>query len=230
MRFWAQAVLACCVLAAAPAVAQQSLLGNTGTSGTDAAPQPLGPQPLGPPVAVPPAPPMAPAAPMAPAPVVISPSPPPGLVQTTVPPPNDDSGAAPADNSQPAAAQPDAAAPATAPAPVPSTAESTPPPLTNDWVPQKSAALGILDKVDGSTAAVTIPVGGQSTIGDLLVNVLACDSRPTGEIPDDAIFVSIQPVVQSDGGPIFRGWMLRSIPGAAVVGDASETFRVVGCD
>jgi hypothetical protein len=62
-----------------------------------------------------------------------------------------------------------------------------------------------------------------------LVNVLACDSRPAGELPDDAIFVSIQPVVQSDGGPIFRGWMLRSLPGAAVVGDASETFRVAGC-
>jgi len=230
MRFWATAVLACCVLTAAPAVAQQSLLGNTGSPGSDSAPQPVTTQDLGPPVAVPPAPPIAPAAPVAPAPVVVSPSAPPGLVQTTIPPPNDDSGAAPTDNSQPDTTQPGAAPAAPTPAPVPSTADSTPPPPTNDWVPQKSAALGILDKVDGSTAAVTIPVGGQSTIGDLLVNVLACDSRPTGEIPDDAIFVSIQPVVQSDGGPIFRGWMLRSIPGAAVVGDASETFRVVGCD
>jgi len=59
--------------------------------------------------------------------------------------------------------------------------------------------------------------------------VLACVSRPSAEVPDDAIFVSIQPVVESDGGPIFRGWMLRSLPGATVVGDASETFRVVGC-
>ena len=98
--------------------------------------------------------------------------------------------------------------------------------------------------------------------------MLACRTRPPGEIPDDAIFVSIQPVAtgatgtasaapppgatladdssadggpappgQSDstragaaaGAPIFRGWMIRSIPGATVVGDASETLRVVSC-
>jgi hypothetical protein len=216
MRVWAAVLLACGLLVA-PAWAQQSLLGNTGTASGAAAAD------LGPPVAVPPAPPIAPAAPSAPAPVVVSPSAP-GLVQTPVPPANADSGTAPpADNSQPDGT---ASSPA---APVPSTADSMPPPPNNDWVSDKTASLGILDMVDGSTAAVTIPVGGQSTVGDLLVNVLACDSRPAGELPDDAIFVSIQPVVQSDGGPIFRGWMLRSLPGAAVVGDASETFRVAGC-
>jgi len=229
MRLRLPAMLAACLLAAAPAAAQQSLLGNTGPDTQDAAPQPLGSQDLGPPVAVPPAPPITPAAPAAPTPVVIGPPAPPGQVQTQMPPANADSGnPAPVDNAQPGAP---GAAPAPAPGPsVPSTADSMPPPATNDWVPQKTASLGILDKVDGSTAALTIPVGGQSSVGDLLVDVLACVSRPAGEVPDDAVFVSIQPVVQSDGGPIFRGWMLRSIPGATVVGDASETFRVVGCD
>lgn len=238
MRKLAAAVLGFgLIAAAAPAGAQQSLLGNTGPATQD----------LGPPVAVAPAPPIAPAAPDAPAPQVIAPPAPPGLVQTPVPPDNADSGSPPPDGTAPdnsapspapaglppAAAAPGAAAApaviATAPAAVPSTADSTPPPFTNDWVPQKTAALGVLDKVDGSTAAITIPVGGQATIGDLLVDVLACESRPAGEIPDDVIFVSIQPEVQSDGGPIFRGWMLRSLPGATVVGDASETFRVTGC-
>jgi len=224
MRVWAPVLLAYGLLAA-PAWAQQSLLGNTGTAAD-----------LGPPVAVPPAPPIAPGAPSAPEPVVVSPSAP-GLVQTPVPPANADSGTAPpADNTQPdgsapSPATPGAAAPGAAAqaAPVPSTADAMPPPPSNDWVSDKSASLGILDKVDGSTAAVTIPVGGQSTVGDLLVNVLACDSRPVGELPDDAIFVSIQPVVQSDGGPIFRGWMLRSAPGASFVGNAGQTFRVAGC-
>jgi len=224
MRFTAATIFALGLLAAAaPALAQQSLLGNTGPAPAD----------LGPPVAVPPAPPIAPAAPSAPAapaPVVIGPPPPPGLVQTPMPPDNADSGAPPATGTPPDGTAAAPAATAAAPAaPVPSTADSMPPPVANDWVPQKTAALGILDKVDGSTAAVTIPVGGQSTVGDLLVDVLACESRPPGELPDDAIFVSIQPVVQSDGGPIFRGWMLRSLPGATVVGDASETFRVTGC-
>jgi hypothetical protein len=28
---------------------------------------------------------------------------------------------------------------------------------------------------------------------------------------------------------LYKGWMVRSTPGATVVGDAGETFRVVDC-
>jgi hypothetical protein len=176
--------------------------------------------------------------------------PPPGLVQTPLPPANSDAGAAnsaPVDNGQPAAAPPPGPPPAgqaaaTPPtAAVPDTSASLPPPLDNAWVPEHTAEIGILDKVDGGASTVSVPVGGQTVVGDLQINVLACESRPPTDVPDDAIFVAIQPAngqaappaaEASGSGPdaaLFRGWMVRSVPGATVVGDGSETLRVVGC-
>jgi hypothetical protein len=187
----------------------------------------------------------------APLPQVVTPQPaPPGLVQTPVPPVNADTGQAgtdgtASDNGTPVT--PDAAAtapvtPGTPAATAPDTASSTPPPPANTWLPEHNAQIGLLDKVDGGASTVSIPVGGQTDAGDLRISVLACATRPPGEIPDDAVFVSIQPVPTgasgtapanpsgtTEGAPIFRGWMVRSIPGAAVVGDASETLRVVSC-
>jgi hypothetical protein len=257
-------------LAAFPAAAvAQSMLGNSGQSGTTDQNT----------VVVPPAPPMVPAAPAAPMPQVITPqSVPPGLVQTPLPPPNMDNGQAGTDGTAPddnaAADMPTAVSPAAPtgnapaasapgvaaipPAAAPDTAASTPPPPANDWLPAHTAEIGLLDKVDGGASTVSIPVGGQTNAGDLQINVLACVTRPPGEIPDDALFVSIQPLpgaaaatasaapaatasaapaatdaqdgsADAAGGPIFRGWMVRSIPGATVVGDASETLRVVSC-
>jgi len=254
----------------------QSMLGNAG--GTDQNT-----------VAVPPPPPIVSAPLPASMPQVVTPQPPsqpPGLVQTPVPPANMDNGQNPPDGtaqdngapnaatpmtpdaSQTAPVTPGQTAPAmTAPAPVPSTASSTPPPPSNNWVPEHTAQIGLLDKVDGGASTVSIPVGGETDAGDLRISVLACETRPPGEIPDDAIFVSIQPVATgatgtasaapppggtpadvtasggpappgegestqagaASGAPIFRGWMVRSIPGATVVGDASETLRVVSC-
>jgi hypothetical protein len=253
----------------------QSMLGNTG-GGSDQTT-----------IAVPPAPPIVSAPLSAPMPqVVTSPPAPPGMVQTPVPPANMDNGenppdgtaadngaqAAPApvipDASQTAPVVPDQTAPAVTTSASPTnTASSTPPPPANNWVPQHTAQIGLLDKVDGGASTVAIPVGGQTNAGDLQISVLACVTRPPGEIPDDAVFVSIQPVATgatgtastapppggtpadattsggpappgedqtapagaTSGAPIFRGWMVRSIPGATVVGDASETLRVVSC-
>jgi hypothetical protein len=166
-------------------------------------------------VVVPPAPPIA-SAPAAPAPIVQTPSatPPPGLVQTTMPPVTPDN-TAPAVNADTGAATAVPAPPDAAPPPPP-------------WAMGKVATLGVLDKVDGGTSQVTIPVGGQAAVGDLQVNVLACATRPAGQIPDTAIYLSAQ-ANGAAGAPLYHGWMLRSAPGAAVVGDASETFRVINC-
>lgn len=215
------------------------------------------------PVVIPPAPPIV-ASPPTQLPTVVPEAQPPGLVETPVPPANADTGQANNGDGQPAVsapattpaagtqAAPEAGQPAggspAAPVP-PDTASSTPPPVPNNWVPEHTAELGILDKVDGGANTVTIPVGGQATAGDLQISVLACVARPPDEVPDDAVFVAIQPANSAsapagaatpgaaapsgDGGgpsgPLFRGWMVRSIPGAAVVGDASETLRVVNC-
>ncbi len=218
---------------------------------------------------VPPAPPIA-AAPIAPpAPVAPTPpAPPPGLVQTPIPPgpvvpeqappdygvPNSGApaeeppaGAVPptAPPALPAVIVPGSPAPAGPPgaAPVPPPAPAPPdvaPVIPNDWVQGKVATLGVLNKVDGSTTQVSIPVGGQSHVGDLQVSVQACATRPPDQLPDTAIFLTVQGATPSSdvagtgGVPVFgttlyRGWMVRSDPGATVVGDGGEMFRVVNC-
>jgi hypothetical protein len=166
-------------------------------------------------VVVPPAPPIVATPPATLPPQAASPPPsqvettPSGLVQTPTPPANADSGTGTAST-----AAPD---------------DSLPPQLPSSWVSEKTADLGVLNKVDGSTSSVAIPVGGQANIGDLTVSVMACVTRPPDQIPDAAIFVAAQSAAADNGTPAYRGWMVRSAPGAAVVGDASETFRVIGC-
>jgi len=160
---------------------------------------------------VPPAPPIV-SAPIAPtAPVAPAAPPPPGLVQTPVPPDNTDTG-------QTATTAPPAAPAAPDVAPVPD----------NTWLPGKTATLGVLDEVDGGATQLDIPVGGQAAAGDLQISVQACVSRPAGDIPDTAIYITVQASANA-ATPLFRGWMVRSTPGATVVGDAGETFRVIGC-
>ncbi|HVE23020.1 MAG TPA: DUF2155 domain-containing protein [Acidocella sp.] len=194
--------------------------------------------PLAPPIVAAPPAPVTPAAPVAP--------PPPGLVQTPVPPP----AAVPAP--VPSTPAPETAVPGMGPTPAPSVPgapagaapgttattgapAASPPPdalpvIPNDWVPGTKVTLGVLNEVDGGTSEVSIPVGGQSQIGDLQVSVQACDTRPPTELPDAAIFLTVtQEAGSNAGATLYRGWMLRSEPGATVVGDASETFRVVGC-
>jgi hypothetical protein len=136
---------------------------------------------------------------------------PPGLVQAPTPPMNTDGAAA----NQAAAPSPPA--------------QTTPPQPPNTWVAGTTAKLGVLNKVDGSVSAVSIPVGGQANIGDLTVNVLACFNRPANQIPDTAIFLNAQSTNADPAVPTYRGWMVLSAPGAAVVGDAGETFRVIAC-
>jgi len=166
-------------------------------------------------LAVPPPPPIMAAPPSAPADVQPAAPAPPGLVQTPVPPANSDTGAPPSDN---------------AAGSTPSTNNAaTTMPMSNNWVPGKTAEIGVLDRVDGGVANLNIPVGGQATSGDLTISVLACVMRPDSDIADAAIFVNVQSTANNAGPPIFHGWMVRSIPAATVVGDSSETLRVANC-
>jgi len=169
-------------------------------------------------IVIPPAPPIV-SAPQAPAPPP-APEVPPAQVQSqTLPavPPGQTGATQPASSAAPAAnTQP----------PPPDVA----PPPPNDWVPGHTAVLGVLNEVDGSTAQLSVPVGGQpAKAGDVLVSVQACATRPPQDLPDDAVFLTVQPANDSSAAPLYRGWMLRSAPGATVVGNAAETFRVVSC-
>jgi len=179
-------------------------------------------------IVIPPAPPLTPEVPSAPAPAQPAPpQPPPGLVQAlpSTPPPAGDDGSTPA-------------APSTNP-PLPKmppagTAALPPPPdvapvQADSWAPGTTAVLAVLNEVDGSTSQLTIPVGAPAqTTGDLNINVQACMNRPPGQIPDAAVFLTVTPV-QQGAAPLYNGWMVRSAPGTTVVGNAGQTFRVVGC-
>ncbi|MDR3504968.1 MAG: DUF2155 domain-containing protein [Acidocella sp.] len=125
-------------------------------------------------------------------------------------------GAPPAPPAQAASAQP--APPDVAPTPA------------NDWNPGHAVTLGVLNEVDGSTSQLSVPVGGQpAKTGDVLVSVQACATRPPQDLPDTAVFLTVQPADDGGAAPLYRGWMLRSAPGAAVVGNAAESFRVISC-
>ncbi len=212
--------------------------------------------PVAPPVvAAPPTPPPAPTpAPPAPPPgLVETPLPPPGSSTDAGAAPTDSnadngnaggdqttqmqavspSGTAPASNGSTAvqtngsaAAQANGGNAATSSQPAP---QDVPPVPSNDWVPGKTAVLGVLNKVDGSASTLTVAVGGQADVGDLTVSVQACVSRPDGQLPDSAIFLTLQPKDAQGGGPVYRGWMVRSAPGATDAGNAGQAFRVITC-
>jgi hypothetical protein len=184
------------------------------------------------PVAVPLAPVIVPAAPVAPAPppaaaaAASSSAPTAGSAPVAIPP----ASAAAAPAAPAATATPDApAAPASAAAAAAPEAPDTPPVIANTWLPKNNATLGVLDKVDGSIMQVSIPVGGQASVGDVTIAVQSCLVRPPDQVPDAAIFLSVQTGGGDDNTPLYRGWMVRSMPGATVVGDASEIFRLISC-
>lgn len=168
-------------------------------------------------IVIPPAPPVVPEVPSPATPPPAQPvaPPPPGLEQASPPAAGAAASSPPGTLAAGAAAQP----------PPPDVAPVPP----DSWTPGSTAVLGVLNKVDGSTAQMQLPVGGQAqTSGDLSVSVQACLSRPAGQIPDTAVFVTVMPA-QQGGAPLYRGWMLRSAPGATFVGNAGQTFRVIGC-
>jgi hypothetical protein len=111
----------------------------------------------------------------------------------------------------------------------------------NPWLPRRNAVLGVLNKEDGAVSRLTVQVGNSVVQGKLQITVSACVTRPDAVAPDAAVFLSIKNAQenQSDsnyqaadlanGGQIFRGWLLRSEPGASVVGDMTDMFRLIGC-
>jgi hypothetical protein len=183
------------------------------------------------PVAVPPAPVLVPATPAPVAPAAAgapASSPAQAAVNAPVAIPPASPAAAPAAEAAPGAPAAPAATTAQA-APAAPEAPDTPPIIPNTWLPENNATLGVLDKVDGSITQVSIPVGGQASVGDVTISVQSCLARPPDQVPDAAIFVSVQSVGGDDDTPLYRGWMVRSMPGATVFGDASEIFRLISC-
>ncbi|HQT61217.1 MULTISPECIES: DUF2155 domain-containing protein [unclassified Acidiphilium] len=118
-------------------------------------------------------------------------------------------------------------APPSSASPQAATPPAVPEQVKPDWMPKQSATLDVLFKADGAVSRVTAAVGDRLTEGTLRIRVGACVVRPPDMPPDAAVYLSVRH--NASGHMLFRGWLIRSEPGAAVVGDAAVTFRLVGC-
>ncbi len=95
------------------------------------------------------------------------------------------------------------------------------------WDPRQAAILDVLEKADGAVNRIIAPVGSSFTEGALRVTIGACVVRPADMPPDAAVYMTVRHGMAAPD--LFRGWLIRSEPGATVVGDAAVTFRLIGC-
>ena len=56
------------------------------------------------------------------------------------------------------------------------------------WLPQASATLQVLDKVNAQNAVLTVKVGQSAQFGSLTIQVQACDIRPPDQPQDAAAY------------------------------------------
>ena len=111
----------------------------------------------------------------------------------------------------------------TAPSPAPPAAQ----PSQATWLPQASARLQVLDKVNAQTAVLTVKVGESAQVGSLTIQVQACDIRPPDQLQDATAFLTISD--SHADAPGFRGWMLANDPSLSMLQHPIYDVRVVGC-
>ena len=95
------------------------------------------------------------------------------------------------------------------------------------WVPQSTAQLQVLDKVNAQNALVTVKVGQEAQFGSLNILVQACDIHPPDQPQDSAAFLTITD--SRPDAPGFRGWMLADNPSLSMLQHPIYDVRVVGC-
>ena len=101
------------------------------------------------------------------------------------------------------------------------------PPRPNVWVPQGTAILQALDKVNAQSATLTVKVGQSATFGSLTIAVQSCQIRPPDQPADAAAFLTITD--SHPDAPGFKGWMLRSEPAISMLEHPIYDVRVIGC-
>ena len=126
----------------------------------------------------------------------------------------------PADQTQP---QPQTAQPSTAPSAPP----AAPQPMQLTWLPQPSATLQVLDKVNAQSSVLTVKVGQQAQVGSLTIQVQACDTHPPDQPQDSAAYLNITDSRADASG--FHGWMLANNPSLSMLQHPIYDVRVVGC-
>jgi hypothetical protein len=121
----------------------------------------------------------------------------------------------------PAAAQPRTDQPQPAPPP------DAPQPIPLTWVPQGTAQLQVLDKVNAQSAVLTVKVGQEAQFGSLSIQVQACNIHPPDQPQDSAAYLNITD--SHADAPGFRGWMLANNPALSMMQHPLYDVRVMGC-
>jgi hypothetical protein len=118
--------------------------------------------------------------------------------------------------------------------PPPSVQRPAPPPAAppavaspNAWLPQGSAMLQVLDKVNAQNAVLTVKVGQSGQFGSLTIQVQSCQVRPPDQ-PQDATALLTITDSHADA-PGFRGWLLANHPSVSMLQHPIYDVRVVGC-
>jgi hypothetical protein len=112
-------------------------------------------------------------------------------------------------------------------APPQGTPPAVPQPIQPTWLPQGTAELQVLDKVNAQNALLTVKVGQEARFGSLSIQVQACDIRPPDQPRDSAAFLTITDSIAD--APGFRGWMLANDPSLSMLQHPIYDVRVVGC-
>ena len=115
----------------------------------------------------------------------------------------------------------------TTPQPPTPAAPPAAPPSQTTWLPQASAQLQVLDKVNAQTAVLTVKVGESAQVGSLTIQVQACDTHPPDQPQDATAFLTITD--SHADAPGFRGWMVANNPSLSMLQHPIYDVRVVGC-
>lgn len=99
--------------------------------------------------------------------------------------------------------------------------------IPNTWVPQGTAVLQALDKVNAQSATLTVKVGQSAKFGSLSIAVQACDIRPPDQPADAAAFLVVTD--SHADAPGFQGWMLKKEPEVNMLEHPIYDLRVTGC-
>jgi hypothetical protein len=104
---------------------------------------------------------------------------------------------------------------------------AAPQPMQQTWLPQNTAQLQVLDKVNAQNALLTVKVGQEAQFGSLNIQVQACNNHPPDQPQDSAAFLTITD--SHADAPGFRGWMLANNPSLSMLQHPIYDVRVVGC-
>lgn len=99
--------------------------------------------------------------------------------------------------------------------------------IPNTWLPQGTAILRGLDKVNAQSATVTIKVGQSGSFGSLTIAVQACVIRPPDQPADAAAYLVITD--SHPDSPGFKGWMLKQEPEVSMLEHPVYDIRIAGC-